>query len=237
MPDQANPVLLRDRAVRFFRKEIVPFLAVVVVLMTMRSSLADWYDVPTGSMRPTILEGDRILVNKLAYDLRVPFLGWRIMTWNDPARGEIVIFPSPKDGTRLVKRVVGLPGDAVELRDNVLFINDQPSTYSPIDPATLEQVPSSERPGRIFATELLAPATPHALTITPGTPAPRSFPRLIVPPDHYLMLGDNRDQSGDSRSFGFVPRGSIVGRSSRIALSLDYAKWWPRWTRTGRALE
>lgn len=235
---QDTPRSIRQRLLRFFRKEVVPFLAVVVVLMTMRSSLADWYDVPTGSMRPTILEGDRILVNKLAYDLRCPFTNWRLASWNDPARGEIVIFPSPKDGTRLVKRVIGVPGDTIELRDNTLIINGRPCAYAPIDPGTLAQVPSAERAGHVFASEQLDAARSHAVTIKPGLPARRSFAPVTIPTGQYLMMGDNRDESADSRFFGLVPRESIVGRSSRIALSLDYSRWFlPRWSRTGRPLE
>ncbi|MBL8745317.1 MAG: signal peptidase I, partial [Phycisphaerae bacterium] len=206
--------------------------------MTFRSSLADWCDVPTGSMRPTILEGDRILVNKLAYDLRVPFVGWRVASWADPARGEVVIFPSPKDGTRLVKRIVGLPGDSVELRHNVLYINGLKSDYSLIDPGTLAQVPASEQTGRNFSTERLPGGAAHALTTIPSVPSIKSFGPVTVPPGHYLALGDNRDQSADSRYFGFVPRASIIGRSSRIAISLDYAHGYlPRWSRTGRSLD
>ena len=81
-----------------------------LVMFSMRSSLADWYHVPTGSMKPTILEGDRVFVDKLAYDLKVPFTTWHLAEWSQPQRGDIVVFFSPKDGTRLVKRVIGLPG-------------------------------------------------------------------------------------------------------------------------------
>src|SRR5512135_1934600 len=95
----------------WWRKEIRPLLLLVLVVCSIRSSLADWNDVPTGSMNPTILEGDRIFVNKLAYDLKVPFTTWRLARWGGPARGDIVVFAAPEDGKRLVKRVIGLPGD------------------------------------------------------------------------------------------------------------------------------
>ena len=85
--------------------------------------MADWNDVPTGSMKPTILEGDRVFVNKLAYDLKVPFTTWHITEWSNPHCGDIVVFFSPKDGKRLVKRVIGLPGDTVELQNERLVIN------------------------------------------------------------------------------------------------------------------
>src|ERR1043165_4321169 len=107
----------RSRARLFWRKEIRPLLILAVILFSIRSSLADWNDVPSGSMRPTILEGDRIFVNKLAYDLKVPFTTIHIAEWSNPKRGDIVVFYSPHDGQRLIKRVIGLPGDMIELRN------------------------------------------------------------------------------------------------------------------------
>ena len=99
---------LVPRLRQYWRQEIRPLLILVVVLCSIRSSLADWNDVPSGSMNPTIIEGDRIYVNKLAYDLKVPFTTWHLATWSNPQRGDIVVFYSPHDGIRLVKRVVGL---------------------------------------------------------------------------------------------------------------------------------
>src|SRR5438094_8186949 len=106
--------ILHSRARHFWRKEICPLLMLGLVVCAIRSSLADWNDVPTGSMIPTILEGDRIFVNKLAYDLKVPFTTWHIAQWGDPKRGDIVVFYSPADGQRLVKRCVAVPGDVLE---------------------------------------------------------------------------------------------------------------------------
>src|SRR6516162_10613328 len=110
---------LRVRARRWWRKEIRPLLVMALVVFSVRSSLADWNDVPSGSMQPTILVGDRVFVNKLAYDLKVPFTTLHLAEWSNPKRGDIVVFYSPYDGTRLVKRVVGLPGDSIELRNDV----------------------------------------------------------------------------------------------------------------------
>src|SRR5438094_311380 len=103
--------------------EIRIFLAMLLVVSSLRSALADWNDVPTGSMKPTIEEGDRVVVNKLAYDLKVPFTTFEVWKWGDPRRGDIVVLFSPKDGMRLVKRVVGVPGDRIEMRDNQLYVN------------------------------------------------------------------------------------------------------------------
>src|SRR6266568_1067608 len=122
---------LRSRALHWWRKEIRPLLILALVLFSIRSSLADWSDVPTGSMKPTILEGDRVYVNKLAYDLKVPFTTWHIVEWSNPQRGDIVVFYSPYDGKRLVKRVIGLPGDTIELREDNLILNGDPVVYKP----------------------------------------------------------------------------------------------------------
>src|SRR4030088_3028720 len=105
-------------------------LLMLLVISSLRSALADWNDVPTGSMKPTIEIGDRVVVNKLAYDLKIPFTTIEVMKWADPQRGDIVVLFSPIDGTRLVKRVIAVPGDTVELVDNQLLINGKAAKWS-----------------------------------------------------------------------------------------------------------
>ena len=208
-----------------------PILVVVVVVTSLRSAVADWNDVPTGSMKPTILEGDRIFVNKLAYDLKVPYTTWRLAQWGDPERGDVVICYSPTDGKRLVKRVVGLPGDRIEMRANQLTINSAPLDYVPLAEAVRHQIDAAERPHRLFATEQLGSRS-HAVMTTPAARVPRSFEPMTVPADHYFVMGDNRDESFDSRRFGCVPRNEIVGRAVRVVLSLDpHSYYLPRWDR------
>src|SRR5215216_3181778 len=112
--------------------EIRVFLLMILIVSSLRSALADWNDVPTGSMKPTIEVGDRVVVNKLAYDLKLPFTTIELFRWANPKRGDIVVLFSPVDGTRLVKRVVALPGDKVEMRDNQLFVNGRIAKQSPI---------------------------------------------------------------------------------------------------------
>ena len=128
----------------------------IVMLVAFKSSLADWNSVPTGSMKPTIVEGDRILVNKLAYDLKVPLTHIRLMSWGQPVRGDIVVFDSEAEKTRLVKRVVGLPGDTLAMQNNQLVINGALLHYSGLgtDGAYLQ------------ATEHLG-ETPHAMQVGP----------------------------------------------------------------------
>jgi signal peptidase I len=228
-----------NRAVarRWWRQEIRPLLVLALVMFSVRSSLADWNDVPTGSMKPTILGGDRVFVNKLAYDLKVPFTTWHIAEWSNPRRGDIVVFYSPKDGQRLVKRVIGLPGDTVELRNDQLIINGQRVEYAPADPEMAAQLSGIERERGILATEEL-PASPHTVMAINGISAMRTFAPVQVPAGRYFMMGDNRDNSFDSRYFGTVARGQIVGRATSVVLSLNKENHWlPRWSRTLSSLE
>jgi signal peptidase I len=227
----------RALASRWWKRQIRPLLILALIMFSIRSSLADWNDVPTGSMKPTILEGDRVFVNKLAYDLKVPFTTWHIAEWSNPQRGDIVVFFSPKDGTRLVKRVIGLPGDTVELRNEQLVINGQPVDYTALDPKIPGQISEPERARSLFATEKL-PARTHAVMAINGVQAIRTFGPVHVAEGHYFMMGDNRDNSFDSRYFGTVDRSQIVGRTSSVVLSLDKSNYWlPRRGRTFSSLD
>jgi len=223
-----NAKAFRSRARQWWRQEIRPLLILALILFSIRSSLADWNDVPSGSMRPTILEGDRIFVNKLAYDLKVPFTTWHIAEWGNPQRGDIVVFLSPHDGKRLVKRVVGVPGDTVELRNNVLVLNGQPVEYQPIAEELLRDLAPADQAGRVFTTEKL-PGQIHAVASIPALPAKRDFAPQRVPEGQYFMMGDNRDDSYDSRYWGTVERKQIVGRATSVVISHD--GWSPRWDR------
>lgn len=221
----------RLRAGHYWRKEIRPLLILALVLFSIRSSLADWNDVPTGSMKPTILEGDRIFVNKLAYDLKVPFTKLHIAEWSNPKCGDIVVFFSPHDEKRLVKRVVGLPGDTIELRHNALLINGQAVDYRPIAEELLRDVPTSERTTHVYASEKL-PGQTHPVAAFPGVRALRDFGPVRVSEGEYFMMGDNRDDSFDSRYWGAVERKRIVGRATAVVLSFDKKNYWsPRWGR------
>ncbi len=227
----------RLRAHRWWRQEIRPLLLVALVVCSIRSSFGDWNDVPTGSMKPTILEGDRVFVNKLAYDLKVPFTTWHLAEWGNPQRGEIVVFFSPYDGKRLVKRVIGLPGDTVELRNNRLVLNGQPVDYRPIADELLRDVAPEDRKDHLFAAEKL-PGQAHLVAAFPSVPARRDFGPFQVPSGQYFMMGDNRDDSFDSRYYGAVDRRRIVGHATAVALSFDRKHYWrPRWNRLGTSLK
>ncbi len=215
----------------WWRRELRPILLIALVMFSVRSSLADWNDVPSGSMKPTILEGDRVWVNKLAYDLKLPFTTRHILEWSNPQRGDIVVFYSPYDGKRLVKRVIGLPGDTIELRQDKLFLNGKAVEYEALNQEFLADLAERDRARQEFARELL-PGKAHAVAAWPGVEARRDFGPFIVPSDRYFMMGDNRDDSFDSRYYGPVERNRIVGRATLAVLSFDRGHYWrPRFDR------
>jgi len=188
----------------------------IVLMVVFRSSLADWNTVPTGSMKPTILEGDRILVNKLAYDLRLPLSHISVLTRSNPERGDIIVFDSKSENTRLVKRVIGLPGDVIAMQNNQLFINGELAQYRYQNTAE----------SYLRATEQL-PGHSHAMQIAAMVSSPAaSFDPVTVPADQFLVLGDNRDNSKDSRYIGFIPRREIIGRASYVVLSFNYDNYY-----------
>jgi signal peptidase I len=221
---------MTPRLRRWFKQHIAPLLIILLLVTSFRSAIADWNIVPSGSMNPTIVEGDRIFVNKLAFGLRVPYTSMELAHWAEPQRGDVIVFYSPQDGVRMVKRVVGLPGETVSMVNNLVYVNGKPANLSLATPGMAS--------GRIFANETLAGAAgTHPIIVTPALPARRNFGPVTVPAGQYFVLGDNRDNSGDSRYFGFVPQGNITGRSSRVLYSIDANDYYlPRWGRTLEAL-
>lgn len=212
------------------------FIALLLTLALFRTAVADWNPIPSGSMRPTLLEGDVVFVNRLAYDLKLPLTNVVLAHLGDPKRGDIVTFDSPKDGTRLIKRIVALPGDTVEMRGEVLIINGRPASYQP-----LEKVREPLGEGRstvALRLEEQTPAGEHRIQLLYGVRALDNFGPVVVPSGQYLMLGDNRDNSADSRYFGFVPRKLLIGRAVGVMVSADIkGDWLPRFDRFGMALD
>jgi len=210
-------------------------VAFLVLMMLFRSAIADWNVVPSGSMLPTIREGDRILVDKIAYDLRIPFTHIALIHLHDPKRGDIVTVDSSAAHELLVKRLIGVPGDVVAMRDNVLFIDGKRARYQPIDVTGVEGDATS--PGEYLDEKL--GSVSHVVRLSVIAPSPRrSFGPVVVPKGEYLMLGDNRDDSADSRYFGFFPRKELMGRARHVAYSLDPDHYYfPRVDRFGVALD
>jgi signal peptidase I len=189
-----------------------------LLIFGARSAIADWNHVPTGSMKPTIVEGDLIFVDRLAYDLKFPFTTWHLAKWDNPARGEIVVFYSPANGDRLVKRIIGVPGDIVAMHQNRLYLNGQPLTYEKLERKFVDGLDADSRYHYRFAEENLQ-GTRHPVMALKGDTPGNSFGPVTVPESKYLVLGDNRDNSADSRYFGFVDRNAIVGRATAVIAS------------------
>jgi len=211
---------VKQRVQRFWRdyREAIVFLS---LMLCFRSAWADWVTVPTGSMNPTILEGDRLLVDKHAFGLRVPFTLIHLTSGEDPARGDIVVFDSPNDGTSLVKRVVGVPGDTVELTGEILRVNGKEAHYADGDTAALNGLLTETAAQNPVLLREAGFGPSHHILLLPAREGLASFGPVTVPAGNYVMLGDNRDNSADSRYFGFVPRRNIVGRATRVVVSLN----------------
>jgi signal peptidase I len=202
-----------------------------LVIFGARSSFADWNDVPSGSMKPTILVGDIIFVNRLAYDLKIPFTRIHLATWGAPKRGQIVILDSPTNGERLVKRVVGLPGDTVAMRNNVVYINGKALSYKPLNPKYADALSIQARDSHQFKLEELG-QEPHPVMLLDGGSVESNFPAIKIPAGQYMVLGDNRDNSADSRYFGLVPRKDILGHATAVIVSWNHNNYYlPRMDR------
>jgi len=198
-------------------KENRGFILFILLMSVFRSAVADYNSVPTGSMLPTIVPGDQITIDKLAYDLKVPFINHSLVRLDEPKRGDIVVFESQAADMRMVKRVVGLPGDRIAMVDNHVVINGVPLSYQLTD--NQSRVMQELLPQRTHAIQLSQPY---------GTELD-SFSEVVVPSDSYLVLGDNRQNSADSRVHGFIPRDEIIGRAGKVLISFDYdASYLPR---------
>jgi len=213
----------------------VSLVVALLVATSFKSAIADWNDIPSGSMKPTILIGDRIFVNKLAYDLKIPYTTLHLAKWSDPKRGDIVVFYSPKDGKRLIKRVVGLPGDTIAMHKNRLFIDGQFVKYEPLNKEIIDQTGQDQQSHYLFFSENLT-GKQHNVMFLPSRPSLNTFDPVIIPQGQYFMMGDNRDNSADSRFFGFVDRKLIVGRATMVVISREGSFFHPRWSRFFRDL-
>ena len=211
------------------------FLAFLLTFGLIRTAVADYNVIPSGSMHPNLLEGDVVLVNRLAYSLKVPLTDLVLARLGEPRRGDIVTFSSPKDGQRLIKRVIGLPGDTVAMRNKQLLVNGQPVGYEPIGAALDDAGRGHDLPSLLVREEL--GDHPYPIQWLSSAANAPSFGPIRIPADRYLMLGDNRDNSADSRYIGLVPRERLIGRASRILVSAAITdNWMPRLDRFGKGL-
>lgn len=191
------------------------------VWVPLRSAVIDYSPVPTGSMSPTILEGDVVWINKLAYGLRVPLTQLHVAQWADPQRGDIVVVISPRDGSRLVKRVVGVPGDTLAMHDNRLQLNGRALDYTAAAADYGATIASHLERFALFAEENLDGRVHPVMGLSAMGSTRRSFAATVVPAGSYFLMGDSRDNSLDSREFGVVRREAILGQAEGILVSLD----------------
>lgn len=211
------------------------FIVFLCLFGVFRTAVADWNPIPSSSMHPNLLEGDVVFVNRMAYDLKVPLTDIVVSHLGNPVRGDVVTFASPKDGTRLIKRIVAVPGDVVEMRNEQLIINGTPAQYRVEDEA-MESLPG----GALDAYRLheTVAGRGHRIQVMPQLQARSNFAPITIPADQFMMLGDNRDNSADSRYIGLVPRRLLVGRAVRVLVSANYqGNWAPRMERFGMRLD
>lgn len=199
------------------------FFPLLLVVLIFRSFLFEPFKIPSGSMQPTLLIGDFIVVSKFSYGLRLPVLDTEIWNTGRPERGDVFVFRSvEEEGVNMIKRVIGLPGDTITYRNKVLYVNGEPMPQTIVGPWIGEGV-NRNLPGTApqLRIEDLGQVE-HPILIHPSRPDLRQG-SWVVPPGHYFAMGDNRDRSADSRYWGFVPEQNLVGRAERIWMHWDCA--------------
>ena len=211
------------------------FVLFIVLFGVFRTAIADWNPIPSGSMRPNLLEGDVVFVNRIAYDLKLPLTNVILAHLGDPQRGDIVTFFSPADGKRLIKRLIAVPGDVVEMRDKRLYINGEMATYELRQRTTEPFGDGTSLPAMRYTEKV--EGKQRIVQWMPELSNAADFGPITIPADKYLMLGDNRDNSADSRYIGLVPRNELIGRAERILVSAAILDNWSlRTERFGRSL-
>lgn len=210
----------RDPVVIEYSRSLFPVLLIVLLF---RSFLFEPFKIPSGSMIPTLLVGDFIVVNKFAYGLRLPVVHTKFVPVADPERGDVVVFRYPVDPkVNFIKRLVGLPGDTISYRDKRLYVNGEEVSVEMQGRFTSADVKcTTPRPDAIRFSETLGDVR-HDILIHEGSGSRDG--QWTVPEGHYFMMGDNRDRSNDSREWGFVPEENLMGRAVGIWLNFDYTK-------------
>jgi signal peptidase I len=208
------------------------FFPVFFIVLVLRSFLVEPFRIPSGSMVPTLLTGDFILVNKFAYGVRLPVTDHKLVALGTPERGDVVVFRYPEDQvTPYIKRVVGLPGDTVGYADKQVFLNGKPVPLARLSDVYAGTGSQIKYTGLIhFKEDLLG--IDHSVLVDPSTPMSKPF-EVRVPDGHYFVMGDNRDKSSDSRIWGFVPDENLIGKAFMIWMHFDWGHGSPEWNRIG----
>ena len=203
------------------------FFPVLLIVLVVRSFMFEPFRIPSSSMVPTLQVGDFIFVNKYTYGLRLPVTNTKIVDIGEPERGDVIVFKLPADpSTNYIKRLVGLPGDTITYKKRRLYINNQL-----VESIDLGNYADEDQSNSLLYNEILGGAE-HQILLMPGRGSLEGTFR--VPEDHYFMMGDNRDNSKDSRfrGVGYIPERNVVGKAVRIWMNWSFPGW-PRWSRVG----
>ena len=207
--------LAREPVVIEYAKSFFPVLLIVLVL---RSFLVEPFQIPTGSMIPTLKVGDFILVNKFAYGIRLPVIGTKIIDVDDPQRGEVMVFIPPHEDKYYIKRVIGLPGDTIRYEDKNLYVNGDLVEKEFLDNITVD-TSIGDLAGTLY-TETIG-GIEHTPQHIDAAGRRRARTTWVIPNGHYFMMGDNRDNSSDSREWGAVSEKDIVGKAIAVWMHKD----------------
>jgi signal peptidase I len=235
-----NPSLPNESFKKKFIENGLSLGWALLLVFIIRSSLFEPFQIPSGSMIPTLLVGDKILVNKMSYGLRVPFTEWLLdsplyfFRTKNPARGDIIVFKYPEDPSiYYIKRIVGIPGDRIEMKNKVVYINGKPHERNPVSDAEFNKISSALTDGSSDVSKEYTSVYHDKFDNTTGTIMIDSrsrysldMPEIQVPEGHYFVMGDNRDNSNDSRVWGYVPFDYIKGNAVLIWISfwMDFDK-------------
>ena len=216
------------------------FFPVILIVLLLRSFLVEPFRIPSGSMMPTLLAGDFILVNKFAYGIRLPALNTKVWDIGEPQRGDVAVFRYPEDpSTDFIKRIVGLPGDTIRYRNKTLYINGKKMPQQLIgeyfgDVSPYPHVRSAQR------REEDLEGREHDILINPGQPSGGRYAVIrdyVVPAGNYFVMGDNRDNSKDSRFWGNMPEENLVGKAFLIWMNWGADDGWIGWSRIGNSID
>jgi signal peptidase I len=202
--------LSREPVVIEYAKSFFPVLLIVLVL---RSFLIEPFQIPTGSMIPTLQVGDFILVNKYAYGVRLPVIGTKIIDVADPQRGEVMVFIPPHENKYYIKRVIGLPGDTIRYEDKTLYVNGEAVDKEYVEDILVD-TSIGDLPGVLYSETI--GGVEHLTQHIDAAGRTRARTTWVIPNGHYFMMGDNRDNSSDSREWGPVPEEDIVGKAVAV---------------------
>jgi signal peptidase I len=212
------------------------FFPVILVVFVLRSFVVEPFRIPSGSMLPSLFIGDFILVNKFKYGIRLPIVNFKLVEVDHPARGDVMVFRYPHDPTQnYIKRVIGLPGDTVGYEQKRLRVNGKLSGFNEVE---LQERESKGRTLRFAEYAETIDRSTHRVVIDRGRNQREREQKWTVPAGQYLVMGDNRDHSNDSRYWGFVPESHIVGRAFFVWFSWDSgSRFKVNWGRIGHVIQ